>query len=380
MKRLKSKNKEKEVVILYRVIQHWRAPFFELLNNDKKLKVSVWHGPDFIDSKVVSTTKPYSFFRKSLFSLKLRFRSSNGEVLMPFSPFLFFLLIYKNPDVVIVEGASNLANSIQGFIYAKLFRKRFIWWSLGKIKNRSFGKLRTKLDMLVQFIERKSDAIISYSSRGAEYFRSIGVKKENIFVAVNVVDTKKIEEKRSANIRDVYNSPFNFTLLFVGALTKEKRIDILIKAMAHLKGIENDIGLLIVGDGKNRKELERLTIELDIHNIRFLGKRIEDNYKFFNSANLFVLPGLGGLAISEAMCYHLPVLCSIGDGCEVDLVTQENGIIEEQMTPQKLAAHLRFFYENQQLLKQMGEKSYEKIKNKYNTDTYLNSIKNAIHS
>ena len=372
--------KKKKIVILYRVVQHWRAPFFELLNEDEKMEISVWHGPNFSNSKLESTTQEFSFSKKKLFSLRIRLKSKNGMALMPFSPFLFFLLIIKRPDVIVAEGASNLANSIQGFLYAKIFRKKFIWWSLGRIKNRSFGSIRAKLDSLVQFIEKKSDAIISYSSRGADYFSSIGVKREKIFVAVNVVDTKTIE-KKNKQVKDIetYKSPFKFTLLFVGALTKEKQIDILINSLSHLDELKNKIGLLVVGDGKHRQYLEGLASKLSLSNIIFLGKRIEDNYMFFNSADLFILPGLGGLAISEAMCYKLPVLCSIGDGCEADLVSNENGFIEEQMTPEKLATHIKWFYENEELRKAMGKNSFNRIKYKYNTDTYINKIKDAIN-
>ncbi|MEM6718257.1 MAG: glycosyltransferase family 4 protein [Bacteroidota bacterium] len=376
--------KNKKTVILYRVVQNWRAPFFDLLNKEEDLDVAVWHGPDFPNSKVISTKKSYAFKRKKLISFKLRFKSSNGEVLMPFSPFLFFALIFKNPSVIISEGASNLPNALQGFLYAKIFRKKFIWWSLGKIKNREFGKTRSKLDSIVQFIEKRADAIISYSSRGKEYFEYVGVKEEKIFTAVNVVDTKKI----IANLKNIeaqtdiepYNSPYEFTLLFVGALTKEKSIDTLLHALSKLDAYKDKIGLFVVGDGSYRNELETLAKDLQLSNIHFFGKRIEDSHLFWRAADLFVLPGLGGLAISEAMCYSLPVLCSIGDGCEVDLVTKENGIIEEAMTPESLSKHILWFYNNQEQLPKMKETSLSIIENKYNTDNYIKRIKDAINS
>ena len=85
--------KKKKIVILYRVVQHWRAPFFELLNEDEKMEISVWHGPNFSNSKLESTTQEFSFSKKKLFSLRIRLKSKNGMALMPFSPFLFFLFL-----------------------------------------------------------------------------------------------------------------------------------------------------------------------------------------------------------------------------------------------------------------------------------------------
>src|SRR5690606_4412775 len=97
-------------IILYRVIQDWRAPVFEKLSKNDNLDLEVWFGPDFKGTKVVSTRKNFAFRKRLLLSLKIKLKSKNGIIAMPFSPFLFFSLIFKNPDVVVCEGASNVIN------------------------------------------------------------------------------------------------------------------------------------------------------------------------------------------------------------------------------------------------------------------------------
>ena len=52
----------------------------------------------------------------------------------------------------------------------------------------------------------------------------------------------------------------------------------------------------------------------------FAGEVIDDVGAYFIMADIFVLPGLGGLAINQAMAYGLPVVCAEGDGTEKDLV------------------------------------------------------------
>ena len=42
-----------------------------------------------------------------------------------------------------------------------------------------------------------------------------------------------------------------------------------------------------------------------------------------------MLPGLGGLAVSDSLVHGLPVIASIADGCEKDLLGTGAGIIEE---------------------------------------------------
>lgn len=46
---------------------------------------------------------------------------------------------------------------------------------------------------------------------------------------------------------------------------------------------------------------------------------------YFAQADLFILPGTGGLAVQEAMAHGLPVIVAKGDGTQDDLVRGGNG-------------------------------------------------------
>ena len=375
--------KETKTVILYRVIQSWRAPIFEKISAEEDLNLEVWHGPDFPGTKVISTKNQLTLKRRKLWSLRIKLKSINGLILMPFSPFLFFSLMFKNPKVVICEGASNLVNSTIAFIYCKIFGKKYIWWSLGKLQDRVYDKKRSAIDKIITFIERKSDRIITYSSVGKKYFKSLGINDDKIIVAVNVIDTdSKLDTIHQFDdvkkLQEQYKQ-YDFITLFVGALTKEKSIERLLIAQKKLEDKNLNIASIIVGDGSYREELEKEAKRLQVKHVDFVGKKISDSYKYFSIANLFVLPGLGGLAISEAMCYSLPVIASIGDGCEVDLVTKGNGIVDKEMTPEKLADYIQYFYEKREITMMFGEKSKEIITNQYNSQNYIKMIKHAIN-
>jgi len=377
--------RKKKVVVLYRVIQEWRAPIFEKLNETPNIELEVWHGPDFIGSKVVSSKKLMNFKRKKLVSVKLKLNSTNGKILMPFSPFLLFSLIFHKPDIIICEGASNIANSFQAFIYSKLFGKKFIWWSLGKLLNRTYDFKRTAVDRIIQYIERTSDAIITYSTRGYEYFASLGINSKKIFVAVNVVDTDNVCKTiiRSPDIyelRSHFHKQFEFVVLFVGALIKEKKVDMLLKAQHIIEKVTNKVCLIMVGDGESSNELNEFSREIGIQNVYFVGARVDDNYKYFAAGDLFVLPGLGGLAISEAMCYGLPIIASIGDGSETDLVTEYNGVVDKNLNEYKLAEYILEFYYSPSKTKLFGEESKKIIDSGLNVRNYLDQITHAIES
>jgi glycosyltransferase involved in cell wall biosynthesis len=374
-----------KVVVLYRVVQHWRVPIFERLNAYDDTILEVWHGPDFPGTKVVSGKGSFTFKHSELFSFKISLKSKNGHIFMPFSPFLIFSLIRSNPNVVVCEGASNLFNSFQAYIYCKLFGKRFVWWSLGKILNRSYDPKRGKIDRLIQHIERTSNAIISYSTRGKEYFRSIGVSDDKIFVAVNVIDTEttikkagQIKESNATRIHEI-RGQYAFVTLFVGALTAEKSIDKLIRAQRIIEDKGYNALLLIVGGGPEQTQLSDLATQLKLKHVQFAGSQVEHVAAYFMAGDIFALPGLGGLAISEAMCYGLPIISSIGDGCEGDLVTDKNGVLDPEMTPERLATYIERYYHNRNLINKHGQESFKIINESLTVQNYVSQVRNAIH-
>ena len=89
--------------------------------------------------------------------------------------------------------------------------------------------------------------------------------------------------------------------------------------------MESNPRLLIVGDGPERAALESLAKEV-YPSAEFIGAKHGAELKpYFEQADLFVLPGTGGLAVQEAMSYGLPVIVAKGDGTQDDLVREGNG-------------------------------------------------------
>ena len=366
-----------KVVVLYRVIQHWRCPMFQRISNLENIDLKVFYGADFKGTKVVSGDKIEGFKSEKLYTIKIKKKHNGIERQMPFCPTLFFHLIKENPDVILTEGKSNFANAILGFIYAKLFRKRIIWWGLGKLRNETLGSNK---DKFVQNIEKKCDAQLVYSSVGKDYYESIGIPSSKIFTAVNVVETERIKAIMQSQDYQfaVASKDSSFNVLYVGAVNKNKRIELLINAFAAFSKDKNDVKLTLVGDGSYLQEIKVMIKEKGLVNVETPGQVINGLYKYFANADVFVLPGLGGLAISEAMSFGLPIICSFGDGCEVDLVDATNGFRDPNLNEQSLCLYLENLYHDRILLANMKASSLAKIANVYNVNTYINAINECI--
>jgi glycosyltransferase involved in cell wall biosynthesis len=368
-----------KVAILYRVIQSWRKPVFERLANDPDILLKIFYGPDFKGTKAVSAKGSFAFDSKQLFSFKLQYGGSYQKGNMPFSPSLFFNLLSYRPEVVLSEGGSNLLNSIQGFIYCKLFNKKFVWWSLGELHGGKMSRKKKILLPLLNFIERKADHILTYSTQGKKYFLKNGIPEDRISVAVNVIDTeKKREEVALVNSEIIRKEEGILSLLYIGALLESKRVDVLLRALSIANTENKNIKLTIIGDGEEKSNLELLSKSLALDNVTFTGKLFDGTSEYFLRSDILILPGLGGLAISEAMVHGLAIICTHADGCEKDLVDENNGTFIDNMTPEALSKSIIHYVNSPKELEAKQRCSLLKINDDYSIISYIQNVKKGI--
>ena len=114
----------------------------------------------------------------------------------------------------------------------------------------------------------------------------------------------------------------------VGRLSKQKRVDLVVEAVALLKQRGRALPLTIVGDGPERPYLERRAAELGIAGeTRFLGEVPPDRIpQAVGDADVFAFPaareGLG-LAAAEALMLGVPVVAAADGGGVTDIVPEQ---------------------------------------------------------
>jgi glycosyltransferase involved in cell wall biosynthesis len=137
--------------------------------------------------------------------------------------------------------------------------------------------------------------------------------------------------------------------------------------------------LWIVGDGPARTKLEALA-ESVYPLAEFTGARYGAELQtYFHAADLFALPGTGGLAVQQAMSYALPVIVAQGDGTQDDLVRPENGW---RIPPDDLAAMgdaLRAALSDPLLLRRMGAASYRIVDEEVNLEGMVQVFIHALN-
>ena len=345
-----------------RVLPTYRAPFFDLLASACDGGMSLFTGLPRHSEGIVTTDN----LQVARYQQGKNIHLFDGPLYLCYQRGLLEWLQNWNPDALIVEANPRYLSTPAAIKWMHAQKKPVIGWGLGSTSVRGFRKQRRR-SFLHLF-----DAMIAYSQRGADEYAALGFPRERIFVAHNSVSPPpaRLPDHRPSTI----DHP---TVLFVGRLQARKRVDSLLRAIAQL---EPKPRLVIVGDGPERETLHGLAKDI-YPGAHFVGARQGVELKpYFMEADLFVLPGTGGLAVQEAMSYGLPVIVAQGDGTHDDLVRKENGW---QIPPDDFDALLSTMKEalaNVARLRKMGEESYRIVKEEINIEKMVEVFITALNS
>lgn len=130
---------------------------------------------------------------------------------------------------------------------------------------------------------------------------------------INGVDVSQIDSSNKQSRQHWGISPNMKVLGTISRVSAVKNHRLLLQALKQLIEMGQNIKLIIVGDGPEKKSLEHFSQELGIQeSVIFAGERL-DATGFFSLFDIFVLPSLSegiSMTILEAMASDTPVIAS----------------------------------------------------------------------
>ncbi len=168
---------------------------------------------------------------------------------------------------------------------------------------------------------------------------------------------------RNNDLRKCWNIPDDHVvLLYVGRLAPEKELDILFQSISLLG--DRPFRLLVVGDGPQRPELEKMAGD----NVIFAGYRSgSDLRSLYASADIFVFPSSTetyGNVILEAMASGLPAVVPRAGGVQENLIDGFNGLYFKPHEPRAMAEAIVKLIDDCDLRQQMGQNALSHVKSK----------------
>lgn len=210
--------------------------------------------------------------------------------------------------------------------------------------------------------------ICSCSQAVHQSFQQIVKLPEGSFPIFNGCDVQAIAT-RSHTSRKQHHSIEAIIIGMVARLNPIKDQETLIKAFAIVHSKFSDTQLWLIGDGEERRRLQALTNELELHQaVRFWGNRADvpellgqmDIYAFSTTSN----EGFG-IALVEAMAASLPVVASDVAACREVLGAGKAGFLFPQGDVYSLAHILDNLLTHPHKRVLWGQRAYEWVTNHY---------------
>jgi glycosyltransferase involved in cell wall biosynthesis len=355
-----------KLAVQQRVLPSYRAPFFELLAKSCQGGLGLFAGQP---RPVEAIQSALTLEHASLFPAENRHLFS-GPFYLCYQTNILEWLENWQPDALVLEANPRYPSSLKAIRWMHTRSKPVLGWSLGApLVSGPFAELRRAVRL--RFLSHL-DGFITYSQRGADEHIALGVPAEKVFVAHNAAAPRP-----TAPPPDRPEEFEQVTVLFVGRLQERKKLDMLFRACASLPETQQP-RLLVVGDGPARESFEAQAAQL-YPRAEFLGARHGPELApIYAQADLFVLPGTGGLAIQQAMAHGLPVIVARGDGTQVDLVRPGNGWLIPPDDQQSLNAALSEALTDHSRLRHMGAESYRITAEEINLEQMVASFVHAV--
>jgi glycosyltransferase involved in cell wall biosynthesis len=215
-------------------------------------------------------------------------------------------------DGYILEGDAYYLSTWVGAIFARLRRRRVLFWSHGWTRpDRGIKHLVRRL------FYRLADGLLLYGDRARALGVECGFDAARLYVMYNSLDFEQQREHSTAVTRDEVTSmrrelfgPAPVPVVIATArLTEKKRFDLLIRALGVVNRSGKKVGLLLVGDGPARASLEGLARSENVQ-VVFAGACYEEAAlaRYFACACVTASPGEVGLTCMHSLGYGVPVV------------------------------------------------------------------------
>ncbi len=247
---------------------------------------------------------------------------------------------------------SRTIYTLHGFnteLLPKIIRAIYLNWERSAIK-------KTKMYHFVSESEREF------------FLRFVQIDKNKTKIIYNCIEMEgKIEndsQKLHIEEKDVVK------LLFVGRLSKQKGLDILLKS---LKNISYNFILDIYGDGKERNNLRRMVSVLNLNDkVCFKGSKNFSEINVNNYDALVVPSRFEGMpfVVLEGIKYGLPIIATPARGI-IDIIPDNSyGYLSSSFTPESfLHSLLNFFddlHKNPEKVNKKRLRAYNHLKRLFN--------------
>ena len=371
-----------KVVLLQEVLAPYRVPLFNEISKDENIELTVLVLAKYTSNKkewkdIELNTEFEKIYLKGIHIERSKFRYFH------FNIDLYYQILNINPDVIIIGGFYFASLAV--ILLNKFIREKIIIWSEAtKYTEINITNIKKNIR---KYILKNTNTSICSGSLAVEYLKELNgnKKKLNSFIAYNSVDVESLKyslKLEANNLNKEFKNGFpKNNILFIGQLIDRKAIKETIEIFEEIDSNNNDIGLIIVGNGPMKNELEKYCEQkkLKVYFEGFISQ--DDIIKYFKIADLFILLSkydCNPLVIMEALSCGLPIITSKEVGNSPEFVIDDfNGYCVERDNYQDVSDKILRIINNEDIKKKFGLNSLklsDKVNHKATATRFIEAI------
>lgn len=376
----------KDVYIVTNIAPHYReALWFSLLGLEKQKYYFLFGKDSSSGIRIIDfSNRKYDQYKNRIYNVRNVW--INRKV-MVWQSGVMKICIREKIDTAIFLGDMYCISTWLGALICRVRGVMVVFWGHGIYG----GEKKLRLIIRKTFY-RLAHKHLLYERRAKELMVKNGFEKNNIYVVFNSLDYEKQKKYRlkyqgvvKGDVMRYFLKPELPTIVFIGRLTAQKKIEILIQAILEINVKDVKINLLIIGTGNEEGKLKRMVSNgIKSSWLNFTGAIYDEEEiaKYLSASDLCVSPGEVGLTSIHSLSYGTPV-CTHSDlryqMPEVEaIIDGYNGFYFERDNVEDLKKKIKQWFSNADDRQVIRRRCYEVIDSYYNPHYQLGVFRRLV--
>jgi glycosyltransferase involved in cell wall biosynthesis len=224
---------------------------------------------------------------------------------------------------------------------------------------------------------RQADAFVSLNDDVTQDLVRAGIPKSRIRKISEGVNTGHCRpvasEEEKTSLRARLGVAERQMVLFVGKLSEENNLDVLLLAWQKASAYLPKAQLFILGDGILRQPLEGYSQQLGLERRVKFVRGIEDTVPYYQSCHVFVYPARSvtvATTVLEAMACGAPIISTRIAGTSDIMIDSETGLLCEPGDVRALATAIVYLMNNPEDAAAMGRAARQRAVKHFSIEAY----------
>lgn len=362
---------EDKICLIYNFAQHYRTGIFRKMDN--RLNVDFFFGDSLNDIK-----------KMDYHELSNHHEIKNILIWKPiYYQYGAVSLIFRKYDKYIILGEYHCISTWLILIFSRLLRKKVYLWSHGYYGNEGLIKSTFK-----KLFFSLSDGVFLYGNYARRLMIERGFEPEKLKVIYNSLDYEyQIKLRRRLKETNIYHEHFannHPVLIFIGRLTFEKELHLLVEAVQLLEAQGLNLNVVFVGSGAAQESLiQRIDVD-QLATYWFYGPCYDEGEisELIYNSDICISPGNVGLTAMHALMYGTPVITHSNfehQNPEVEAITSgKTGAFFKKGDGSSLASVISDWLNNNESREEIRQECYRIMDERYNPEYQIEVISKTI--